>query len=60
MIRGTNEVVDVDLATGAVIRRAEAGSDDVEDLVCGSSDVLAVRTERIGNLWMADLAGTAE
>ncbi|HEY2518324.1 MAG TPA: protein kinase [Polyangiaceae bacterium] len=52
---GTNAIADVDLATGAIVRRIEAPAEQFQSLAYTEGGFYVVRDQFVGDLWMADL-----
>jgi Tol biopolymer transport system component len=60
LLSGSNEIVEVDATTGAVVRTISTGSSMVQGLSYGLADadrgeILAARTQWVGDVWIADL-----
>jgi Tol biopolymer transport system component len=54
LVRGGRELVEVDVASGAITRRTGPATDSLERAFYARDDLFAVRMSWVGDLWMAD------
>ena len=55
VIRGGSEILEIDVASGKVIRRYDGGNEQVTGTTFRGEDLYASRALWNGNLWVADV-----
>jgi hypothetical protein len=55
VLRGLNEVLEVDVAKGKVIRQLDAGNDAISGVTYSGEELLITRSTWVGDVWIADL-----
>ena len=55
VLRGMNEAIEVDVATGKVMRRLDAGNDQISGVTYVRDELVVARETWIGDIWVADL-----
>jgi serine/threonine protein kinase len=55
LTRGTNRIVEVDVASGAIVREIDAGNDLVQQLFYIGQEILVIRSQFVGDILVADL-----
>lgn len=55
VIRASKEVIEIDVASGKVLRRFDAGADQLDGLTYSGDDLVTSRMLWVGDIWVADL-----